>query len=825
MSSEARCWYLNQKGKATGPFVFSDLKSMAAQGTLKGHDLVFREGSHEWKRAYDWPELVSECFSDENRSSLSRLIRLPEEERAVEDQWVLLVREDGEKEVRFRQRGPYLADEIKRMLVEDKIKPSDHVWKKGAARWVPLYDVAEFKIHNLKISRAADAALQKVESMPSMAQAPNPFDAIIAAAPTPASVSAPTLEKSDAAAIKSKPIVAESVLTRPLDTTSSAPAKSDTNRQSVREWALDLVKESSPTSSEVGKAQVYSPEITNNDFSEAVEDMVTDPSIRIEPVDSAVANPSPPPQSQSPQNLSTSSPAALTAASSPKIEPMPESAVDVAPEMRPEVLPEPAAQEILRETAALTVPMAEQEMTVLTTSYPVADDGPITTSVSAPPVSERRPATDVERMPVLNVTLATEEKPAPPQATVSVKVASVAPTTPATVPAKVPAAVPAAAKKAAVAKTAAQAPAQPPADELYDFEPPKTMFNKMAPVFMVMLVGLFGAGIWATINTDRSVFQTRDSASTSSLGRMETAKDEVQGAENLTPSSGNATAPNNTTQNAVKPSASRDASENPTGPSVQEARVPTPSASAEKPDDKPAATVAPPASPAADFDGRNPIVRVNERNYLEILGPFRKGDLLRIRIEGRAGQILDLFALVQKYEIRAGQDNYYRISMAEARIPKGEYLVSVQYGMNRFSRNLGFGKDSQFSALIQNHRKTISYEQQQERKRLIKATKDFAGLLSKAESKPKDAAALKGIQKELDKKTPRELRLVKTNRYELIFFDYWERLAAQWERIQVTLKDNPVRNPASAGEFTKARKMATMLESEMRTNSIWKTAE
>lgn len=1082
MSSEVRCWYLNQKGKATGPYAFSDLKSMAAQGSLKGHDLVFREGSAEWKRAYDWPELVQECFSDENRSSLSRLIKLPEEERAVEDQWVLLVREDGEKEVRFRQKGPFQTDEIRRMLVDEKIKPSDHIWKKGAARWVPLYDVPEFRVHNLKMTKAAEAALNQVASMPDLAQAhADPFAAMMPATPdqagsapvaaSPAPVKPveaqpdPVAPAKPAEAVKAAEPVVENVAKKTPAVRASIPStapeaevpakapeakvvtklpedKAATklpedkiaaktpevkpdgatpDRQAIREWALGLVGKAQKEDLEAiapGKAQVFSPEVTKTDHEISV-----------------VANPAPSPQSPSPQSLAKPTPEASNAPE-PTLEPMPvdlsestpapviasepevastlvpilnfesvkeeppvvaeappeaspilldddepenfvvqalratalrEEAVAPAPveapvEVSSEALiqtPSPApieaqaeapasreaeSQEVVSleepvpdETPALAV---EPEPAPAPVAIPVvAAASPVSVPEPTPASSEKTPSTEAPApetpavsaspsfsdeltpIPELPVAVpAVAPRPAFPQPTApiatspvtaaptpsvaaasavvppvagvekaampifatspvvpddgsaeeiinparlsesysfetkstsakpaadknkipaaSVPAAPMAPVaskagTPAKTPAVAATAAGAVVNAAAVAKAPAGKEAAPGAEFTYDFEPPKTFFSKAAPFFGVMVIGIFGAGVWATLNTDKSVFQSSSSASQIPFVATNTSENSATEPIEVPPSAKTPPRPvppvANPSAAAVhtqaQPAAAAAAVAEDEGPEMIVAEPPAVAVATPTPTPVPKAEPAAQqaaANPAGDFDGKNPIVRINtQNNFLEIMGPFRKGELLRIRIEGRAGQILDLPALVQKYEVRAVQDHYYRVSVKEARIPKGEYLVAVQFGMNRFSRGVGHGKDGGFREALQGHRKAISYDQQQERKRLLQATKDFAQLLAKAETSAKDAGAIKSLQRELDKKTPRELRLVRTNRYELIFFDYWEKLAAQWERVQVTMKDNPGRNPASVGEFSRARKMATSLENEVRSSSIW----
>lgn len=885
MSGEARCWYLNQKGKATGPYILEELTALAAQGKLKGHDLVFRDGASEWKRGYDWPELVS-LFSEENRSSLSRLIRLPEEERAVEDQWVLLVREDGEREVRFRQRGPFPADEIRRLLLEEKIKPSDHIWKKGAARWVPLYDVPEFQAQNLKMTVAAAQTLEAVASMPEM----------------------PQVEKSEAIPEIS---VTEDHLT-PLNETpppplsllmqAAHPVPAKDIETGVPEVIPERVQEPLPPNEDLRETSAVSSEVVSEpvltslpEVLQAVEGSDLVPSAESAEAKEVVSEDSgllSYDEFIKREGIVALEPVGAEGVVAHDLEER-EISASVAVERMPlyQVTPETGnATPVLDHLP--TDGSADEEIPAerLRDDFEFAPIHRLSAIPEAPhSISEKASGPgDVEMPPepalvieeegsrVLAVPVIEEERVSesvtPPMVTSAVISAknekSAAP----------PSEKPAAAKQ----KLA-------PVEAQYDFKPPQTFFSKMAPAFMVVLVALFGVGIWATIRTDKSAFQGRENSAMApqpqignpmvapsqtnaneapevSADVSEEPLDSIPSAGNGSPISpaasggvvtgtssasavpssspvnlnaANSAAPGTVPSGGV-PSKPGEVAEtaptaNPALPSVaggpNAGIINAVNGAKPAPETKAAAgatvaatvatTPAPaPVNPAVDFDGRNPIVRVTPSNFIEIMGPFRKGELLRIRMEGRAGQILEVPALVQKYEVRVAQDHYYRISIPESKIPRGDYSVNVQFGMNRFAKNLAVGKDAQFVSQLQNYRKTISFEQQQERKRLLKAARDLASILAKSDSS-KDPGVLKAMQKDLEKKIPKEVKMVRQNRYELIFFDYWEKIAVQWERVQTTLKDGAVRNPASITEISRAKKAANSLEAEIRSASIW----
>lgn len=51
MSQAASRWYWARDGKQGGPISWDELQSMARSGKLRGHDLVWQEGSPNWQPA------------------------------------------------------------------------------------------------------------------------------------------------------------------------------------------------------------------------------------------------------------------------------------------------------------------------------------------------------------------------------------------------------------------------------------------------------------------------------------------------------------------------------------------------------------------------------------------------------------------------------------------------------------------------------------------------------------------------------------------------------------------------------------------------------
>lgn len=148
-------WYLQRDGKASGPYSLDDLRDQVRQGLLLGHDLVFQEGAEAWKRAFDWPELASEIFSEE-RTSFTRLFTLPRSAAAPPEDWIVLLRFEEPDGLRFKQEGPYSTDQVRELLQSGKMKPSDHLWRKGYPAWVAVYMEPDFSpsLWNLKSESA-----------------------------------------------------------------------------------------------------------------------------------------------------------------------------------------------------------------------------------------------------------------------------------------------------------------------------------------------------------------------------------------------------------------------------------------------------------------------------------------------------------------------------------------------------------------------------------------------------------------------------------------------------------------------------------------------
>lgn len=739
MSDDNRSWYLNQKGKATGPFKFSDLKAMAAQGKLKGHDLVFREGSTEWKRAYDWPELIQDVFAEEDRSSLSRLIRLPEEEKsaAKSDQWVLLVRVDGEKEVRFQQKGPYSTDEIKKLVLEEKIKASDHIWKKGAPKWVPLYEIPEFQAKNLKINEEAKKSLAAVEEVP-------PYPAIVEKEmkkPVEVKVAAPA----QPVALQADPFFAGPAADAD-EVTDPFINVDEIEKKEKGKKSEPLVKPLSVAPPVTEPFHLQSKELTKSDAQFTLRD-IKKPAIPEAKISNPISEVKPP-----------SEPAPIVVAPVVVIPPAREEPPPV-----PQVAPKPQIP---------VIQFAKGE-----TSSP--DDRTVIAPSGIPGVPDAKKDLQLEETRIMHVPVS---QPQPSMV----------------------------AKSMPTPKEPTRNPSEDFDDEFTEtnFRPPppdRSLWARIAPVAAVVLLVIFAVGIWATFRT-KAPFPS------------ELAED---GRENIPV----------VQQQPEKPIEQAFDSEYDPVDSLKRMKPRLPVATEEPPQRAVAPAPAPPPpapQPVArnndrsDLDNMAPGLHFNtQTQMLEIVAPFRKGDSIRVRIEGKTGQILDLPALLTRMEVSAQRDGFHKIPVSQLRLPRGDFHVTAQFGSTRLTKVLGWGKDvDSYGELIANHRKMIILDQQNERKKLIRAIREFGALLARAESQGSNANGLRELARDLESKTPSEVRSVRMTRNELIFPEMWERLAQQWEKTQNMLKEGG-RNPASTTELAKSKREVSPMESEIRNKSMW----
>lgn len=119
-------WYLRDGLKPRGPFPEDEVKRLLLAGELSPEDLIWKDGTGEWKPALLWPEF--------------RALHVPafQEVESVgenEKEWVVLQKRDGTGP---KTTGPWSLKEIREGLRAGDFIENDHLWKKGMTGWARL---------------------------------------------------------------------------------------------------------------------------------------------------------------------------------------------------------------------------------------------------------------------------------------------------------------------------------------------------------------------------------------------------------------------------------------------------------------------------------------------------------------------------------------------------------------------------------------------------------------------------------------------------------------------------------------------------------------
>lgn len=691
--SEAAVWYWNQKGKAQGPFSFDQLKTFVAQGELRGHELVFMEGATEWRRASEWSEL-SELFHDDGGGQFTKFIKLPEEERTVirsdskpaEDKWVLLIRIEEDKEIRFKQKGPYPTDEIKRYLREGKVSHSDHIWKKGAPKWIPISDVPEFHVNQLNVTEEVKDLLKEVTQMPRMVEVKAESSSVTPKVET-------SLETSAERKIEVKPVV-------PLG--GSSEPKIDT-----KPAMIPVIPHIVPAG---GSAANAHPRVES--FG-SVEAQVVSPTEE--------------------------------------------------------------------ETGLRDLKNYQDEKTEIAGLEAQAD-----TQVYRREVNDVEASADLEREPtqIVRIPLRVEPRAEPRHPQTHVK----------------------------------------PVDEGGNA---RSWLSRLAPTLSFLLLAFMGLGIWATLKTRSPILTADRPVAVQDKPAPPAAPSEVGAMPKVEVKPVVAAAPEPEPEEEIfdREIAETEPVVEIKAPPVKNERKKYGAAAKtsvkevkEVKESKESRDIA--DLPNISSEPKSTTLRVNSKSgFFEIIGSFRRGELIEIRINGNSGSILDLPALHQRLEVRATRNFVHRLSLNDLRVPRGIYQFSVKWGSSRSSKKLAWGGErGQLEPALVLHRKQIVFDQQQEKKKIVRALRDFGALLGRAEQEA-GKGNLKAVQKDLTEKMPAEVKIVRLSRHELIYNDQWEKLANQWERLQAMVKEGG-RGPASVSEISKAKKAISILEADMRNQSV-----
>jgi len=76
------------------------------------------------------------------------------------------------------QTGPVSADDLKSMLADGRVRPTDMVWREGMSDWVPASSVSE-----LAVVAPVPTAAAPIQAAPQVGASPTPYQTPVAAQP------------------------------------------------------------------------------------------------------------------------------------------------------------------------------------------------------------------------------------------------------------------------------------------------------------------------------------------------------------------------------------------------------------------------------------------------------------------------------------------------------------------------------------------------------------------------------------------------------------------------------------------------------------------
>ncbi len=126
-------WYMSSGLKPLGPFKLLEIHEKIRKGHISPYDLIFKEGSGEWKPALQWDEVRNLGFPAFEAIGT---------EQNTEPVWIVLRRDKNEQ--KYQQEGPLAGQQIIARLVDGRFQGDDLVWKKGLSGWSRLADRQEF---------------------------------------------------------------------------------------------------------------------------------------------------------------------------------------------------------------------------------------------------------------------------------------------------------------------------------------------------------------------------------------------------------------------------------------------------------------------------------------------------------------------------------------------------------------------------------------------------------------------------------------------------------------------------------------------------------
>lgn len=150
-------WYIRVKGQATGPFDQSQIESLVRRQRLGRLDEVSLD-KVTWRRAAEFPELFPATVTKKvrkpppanpveviepldtyaPRTEPKQFVERDEPESVTQDEWFFAA--NGV------QSGPVSFSDLRMMLSDGRLLPTDPIWTAGMDNWVPAGQLPELAV-------------------------------------------------------------------------------------------------------------------------------------------------------------------------------------------------------------------------------------------------------------------------------------------------------------------------------------------------------------------------------------------------------------------------------------------------------------------------------------------------------------------------------------------------------------------------------------------------------------------------------------------------------------------------------------------------------
>jgi hypothetical protein len=180
---------------------------------------------------------------------------------------------------------------------------------------------------------------------------------------------------------------------------------------------------------------------------------------------------------------------------------------------------------------------------------------------------------------------------------------------------------------------------------------------------------------------------------------------------------------------------------------------------------------------------------------LVVLSSLKKGENFTIKMSGRSGEIIDLPGFEKKVQWQASGDGEDLIPLSLFKAPTGSYKLTLSDGHIVSEKKVFVGeKDAIFNEKIKNIKKTLSFFQQQEKKKLFQLANLYG---QKGDELLKLSANFSSNQKILKKQisdwkskfyklNSQEMKSFSSGNYQLAFAEEWKTLVdihTQWVEL------------------------------------------